>query len=146
MHKEKAMRSAFRLTKKWRCLLGCLEKTIVAILLGVALVGCSATAPVSESSTERVTPKVDSNAFFQGKAAYLSGEYAQARTIFLPLASEGDAQAQYALGYMLFYGEGGDPDIELAERLFRAAAEQGHPDAMQALVLIRRGRAQMEKR
>jgi DamX protein len=52
-------------------------------------------------------------------------------------AENGDAEAQYALGYMYFYGKGGAPkDSGLAKSWISKAAAQKQPQAIRALALI----------
>ncbi len=68
-----------------------------------------------------------------GIEAYNRGDYMAARTAWEPLASDGDAQAQYFLGHLYAKGEGVAPDPVQALRWFRAAAEQGEPYGQFAL-------------
>ena len=60
-----------------------------------------------------------------GIAAYKRADYGAARAAWGPLASNGDAQAQYYLGHLYAKGEGVDKDPVQALHWFRAAAEQG---------------------
>ena len=64
-----------------------------------------------------------------GAAAYKRGDYATALKELRPLAEQGDAKAQFGLGFM--YAEGqGVPEISAeAVKWWRKAAEQGHADA-----------------
>lgn len=50
-------------------------------------------------------------------------------------ALAGDANAQYALGEMLYYGDEVDRDLEQAAFWFKEGAKQKHPDAMYLLGL-----------
>lgn len=68
-----------------------------------------------------------------GIAAYQRGDYAAARAAWAPLASIGDAEAQYYLGHLYAKGEGVARDPGQALRWFRAAAEQGEPYGQFAL-------------
>lgn len=55
-------------------------------------------------------------------------------------AESGDSDAQYALGYMSYYGKGGAPkDLALAKKWIGKAADQHQPQAMRALALINKG-------
>lgn len=75
-----------------------------------------------------------------GKINYTSGNYKQAFRQLLPVAVNGVAQAQYAVGYMYYYGYGVPQDGESG--LFwmnRAAAQQYFP-AVKALALIKEPR------
>ena len=68
-----------------------------------------------------------------GIEAYTRGDYLAARTAWEPLASDGDAQAQYFLGHLYARGEGVARDPAQALRWFHAAAEQGEPYGQFAL-------------
>ena len=58
-------------------------------------------------------------------SAIRQGDYATAREELMPLAEEGNIDAQYLLGVMYKNGEGGDEDFVEAVRWLYAAAEQG---------------------
>lgn len=59
--------------------------------------------------------------------------YARAYDKLLILASHGDATAQYAVGYMSYYGMGTAKDENMARIWIRRSADQGNPDAIAAL-------------
>jgi TPR repeat protein len=59
-----------------------------------------------------------------------------ARTIALPLAEEGDAEAQYHLGGLNVTGKGGSVDLREAGRWLRRAAAHGHPAAERLLDFV----------
>jgi TPR repeat protein len=69
----------------------------------------------------------------QGLAAYDSADYATARQELLPLAQQGNAQAQYRLGRMAHLGQGQPPDKKEAAKWFHLAAQQGLAAAQGAL-------------
>jgi uncharacterized protein len=69
----------------------------------------------------------------QGLAAYDSADYATARKELLPLAEQGNAQAQYRLGKMANLGQGRPPDKKEAAKWFHLAAQQGLAAAQGAL-------------
>ena len=71
--------------------------------------------------------------FQEGYAAYGRGEYANALREFRPLASQGDASAQFALGVMYRTGQGVVQDYAEAAKWYRMAAEQGHSEAQVGL-------------
>ena len=64
-----------------------------------------------------------------GIAAYESGDYEQAVEILAPLASDGDAAAQYLLGLMYANGQGVEQNFYAAGKMYRRAGEQGHAGA-----------------
>ena len=61
-----------------------------------------------------------------GKSAYESGDYATALREFKPLAEQGDADAQFNLGFMYDKGLGVPQDDQEALKWYRKAAEQGN--------------------
>jgi len=67
--------------------------------------------------------------FDDGKAAYDRGDYVKAYKEFKPLAEEGNAEAQYFVGFMYDTGEGVAKDKDEAAKWYRKAAEQGHLEA-----------------
>src|SRR5271165_6495694 len=68
-----------------------------------------------------------------GKQALQNGDYATALKEFLPLAEQGDAEAQSNLGYMYATGHGVPQDDKEAVRWYRLAAEQGLAQAQLSL-------------
>ena len=68
-----------------------------------------------------------------GARAFKRGDYATARWFWRPLAEEGDAAAQYLIGYMYDRGLGVPQDHAVAVEWFRKAAEQGDAGAQHDL-------------
>ena len=66
-------------------------------------------------------------------AAYDRGDYATASRLYLPLAEQGVAQAQYSLGFMYATGRGVPQDNAAAINWYRKAAELGHASAQNNL-------------
>jgi len=60
-----------------------------------------------------------------GLAAYVRGDYATALQEFKPPAEQGNANAQFFLGYMYKDGKGVPQNHAEAAKWFRKAAEQG---------------------
>ena len=67
--------------------------------------------------------------FDEGMAAYERGKYQAALKEFLPLAEQGNAQAQLQLGKMHFGGQGVPKDIPEGINWTRKAAENGLVEA-----------------
>ncbi len=67
--------------------------------------------------------------------AYSRGDYAAAFRIWLPLAEQHNADAQYALAVLFTKGEGVPKDAAQAAMWFRKAADQGHASAQYSLGL-----------
>ena len=71
--------------------------------------------------------------FDKGVDAYKAGDFETALRELRPLAEQGNARAQYALGQMLRNGQGVPQDDVEAVRWYRLAAAQGHAIAQYAL-------------
>ncbi len=69
----------------------------------------------------------------EGLAAYKAGDYASALREFRPLAEQGNASAQYNLGFMYDIGRGVPQDYKQAVTWYRKAAEQGNAGAQNHL-------------
>ena len=61
-----------------------------------------------------------------GKRAYAKHDFATALKLLLPLAENGNAEAQATLGTMYDYGQGVTQDFAAAIRWWRLAAAQGN--------------------
>ena len=72
----------------------------------------------------------------EGEGAYNRGDYATALREWRPLAEQGNAAAQYNLGFMYDKGLGVTQDYAEAARWYRKAAEQGHAGAQYNLGLM----------
>ncbi|APG63146.1 hypothetical protein LPB140_10495 [Sphingorhabdus lutea] len=70
-----------------------------------------------------------------GVEAYNKGDYAEAFREFEPLAEQGDARAQYNLGFMYSDGQGVAQDYAMAVKYYRLAADQGKANAQFSLGL-----------
>jgi TPR repeat protein len=62
-------------------------------------------------------------------AAYEAKNYVSARERFLPLAENGDAEAQYYIGRMYEKGYGVERDDDQVRKWYRLAANGGYPKA-----------------
>ena len=69
----------------------------------------------------------------KGLEAEEKGDYATAFQIFRALAEQGDADAQYFLGWMYYKGQGVLQDYKKAVEWNRKSAEQGEANAQFAL-------------
>jgi uncharacterized protein len=72
----------------------------------------------------------------EGLAAYDRSDYATAYREFLPLAQQGDAEAQLYLGMLYQEGNGIPQDYAEAAKWYRRAAEQGKVLAQWALAAL----------
>jgi hypothetical protein len=71
--------------------------------------------------------------FQRGVAAFRRGDYATAVNEWHPLAEQGHAEPQFALGLMYAKGQGVPQDFKEAAAWHRKAAEQGHAAAQYTL-------------
>lgn len=69
----------------------------------------------------------------EAKEAYYEGNYAKAAELFMPLAMQGDANAQFNLGLMYAKGQGLQHDDKLAASWYLKAALQNNPMAQFAI-------------
>ena len=74
--------------------------------------------------------------FLKGLAAYEKEEYRTALREWRPLAEQGLAEAQFALGEMYRVGQGVPQNYQTAAKWYRLAAEQGDAQAQYNLGLM----------
>lgn len=72
----------------------------------------------------------------EAKKSYIEGDSSRAFHLTEILAHEGDAKAQYALGYMYYYGLGAPVNKSLGISWMKQAEEHGDPTAKLALKTI----------
>ena len=73
------------------------------------------------------------NDFQDGLEALIRNDYKEAVRLWKPLAEQGDARAQFSLGYMYSNGQGVPQDYKEAVRLYRLSAEQGNAYAQNSM-------------
>lgn len=72
----------------------------------------------------------------QGIKCFRAQDYRSAFIRLKPLAISGSADAQYAVGYMYYYGQGVTENRRKAMYWINCAAKKGQPEAMQALKIL----------
>lgn len=72
----------------------------------------------------------------EGIRSFEVQDYRQAFIRLKPLAEQGQADAEYAVGYMYYYGQGVVEDRQKAVYWIKEAAKQGQSDAKEALVKL----------
>lgn len=82
------------------------------------------------------SPKM-SQELTQGKVNFVEGNYKKAFHNLMPLAVSGNAQAEYAVGFMYYYGYGVAQDNESGLFWIEKSASQQFPPAVKALKSIR---------
>lgn len=73
----------------------------------------------------------------RANSAYVVGDFKTALSFLKVAAQQGNARAEYSLGYMYQHGEGVEADIDIAKSWYKKAAEQGHTKAKAALKKIK---------
>ena len=71
--------------------------------------------------------------FQKGLEAVQEGDFAAALREWVPLAEQGNVEAQYRLGLMYHRGQGVQRDHKTAAQWYELAAKQGHPRAQSHL-------------
>lgn len=74
--------------------------------------------------------------FAEGIKSFQVQNYRQAFILLKPAAKAGNAEAQYAIGYMYYYGQGVTEDRRKAWYWINCAAKAGQPDAIQAVHIL----------
>lgn len=96
-----------------------------ALILALAFTctGC-ATSPATQSELA------------QGKRLFDGGYYKRAMAQLLPLAANGNAEAEYAVGYLYYYGYGTTQDTDTGYFWIKRAADQHFQPAVDALPMM----------
>lgn len=100
---------------------------LIILLLGASLLGgCSTTGDTDKTQNPEVILE-------EARQAYAKEEYEKVFQLVFPLATSGNAQAQYTLGYLYYNGQGIEKSDTQAMQWIQRAAAQGHEKAIQAL-------------
>jgi TPR repeat protein len=98
-------------------------KSTLIMLLSLTLIACA-------------TSLKNASEFQQGQRYFQDGYYKRAIQELLPPACDGNPQAQYAIGYLYYYGYGVAQDTEVGYFWIHRAASQYYRPAQEAEVLI----------
>ena len=91
------------------------RRTLAAMVIGLSLLMGSGIAWAAD--------------YKKGAEAFDKGDYATTLREWRPLAEQGNAKAQVALGFMYNYGKGVVEDHKEAVKWYRLAADQGYAPA-----------------
>ncbi len=94
------------------------------ILVAVALSGIFQAVQAGIEVEKLPSQQHDKDKVQAGREAYRNGDYDTALTEFMPLASEGNMNAQYYMGLMYANGHGVPQDPVAAEKWFKKFSEQ----------------------
>ena len=76
----------------------------------------------------------------EGMVSFQAEDYRRAFIRLMPEAEKGQPDAQYAIGYMYYYGQGVVENRGKARVWILRAARAGQPDAIKAVPLVMRRR------
>lgn len=96
------------------------QRFIITSLLSLLLTGCANSSFMLE----------------RGESSYKKQDYRQAFLRLEPVAKAGNQDAQYAIAYMYYYGQGVVEDRRQAMNWMKESAKQGNSDAIKALSLL----------
>lgn len=114
------------------------RRGLLALCLALPMAACT-TLP-AEKPARTVSPQEIREAMYaRAKVLYQSKDYQGAGELMRTLAGRGYAPAQYALGYMYYYGKGMPRNEKEALRWITTAAAQGYAKAEAALRMLERG-------
>lgn len=99
-----------------------MTKKITLLIMLSTLLGC-------------INPVVH-HLFVDGQQRFALGDYDTAFSELLPAAKAGNPDAEYAIGYMYYYGKGVIRDSVLARQWMERAAKRGQKNAKKALIMI----------
>ncbi|WP_281196795.1 retroviral-like aspartic protease family protein [Paramagnetospirillum marisnigri] len=86
-----------------------------------------------DASPQKALARTSEPSFEAAKAAYERGDFAAAARLSKPLAEQGDAMSQIAMGFLFFSGQGVQKDYGEAARWYRLAADQGNASGQHSL-------------
>lgn len=108
---------------------------MVNILFKACLISCLAFTLLGCATRGMMTPGMMSR-LEQGKRDFNDGYFKSAMHELLPLACDGSAEAQYAVGYMYYYGYGVGQDTDVGYFWIKRSADKHYPPAQEALHMI----------
>jgi len=96
----------------------------IICLLSLSLLACATPSPREISELQ------------QGKRYFDEGYYKRAMHELLPIACDGNPDAQYAVGYMYYYGLGVAQDTDVGHFWIQRSANRRYVPAIRALKMI----------
>lgn len=109
-------------------------KKLLILFCACLITGC---ATHSNPTTKGLSPAGMSE-LAQGQRYFEAGYYKSAMQKLLPIATDGNATAQYAVGYMYYYGQGVAQDTNIGYFWIKRSADQHYQPAVDALKTIAR--------
>ncbi len=84
--------------------------------------------------------------FYEGITYFKSQKYREAFIRLKPVAEKGQPDAEYAVGYMYYYGQGVVEDRAKAWYWITKAARVGQPDAVEAAAILSQPKKKINKK
>lgn len=117
-----------------------MRHTILTLLLAIIITGCTTTRkdipPHMPPKQAKIMSPATQSELALGKRLFQDGYYKRAMEQLLPLATEGVMEAQYAVGYMYYYGYGVPQDTASGNFWIKRSADQNFEPAIKALAII----------
>lgn len=118
-----------------------MRRIAICLLAAMFMTGCATTKPERPKppypKQSKVTDITTMSELENGKRLFKDGFYKKAMEQLLPLAAEGNMEAQYAVGYMYYYGFGASQDTSSGEFWIQRSADQHYDPAVQALHIMK---------
>lgn len=111
-------------------------RILLVSLLSISLMAC-VIHPRPPKPPRMIVPTSTAAILEQSQRDFESNHYKHAMMILLPLACDGLPQAQYAVGYLYYYGYGVTQDTDVGYFWISRAADQGYRQAIEAEQSIR---------
>jgi TPR repeat protein len=126
-----------------------LRRIILCLLAASMLTSCATstkkqTPPPAVKQPKFITPGTTSK-LENGKRLFQDGYYKRAMEQLLPLAAEGIMEAEYAVGYMYYYGFGAAQDTASGDFWIGRAAAQHYEPAIKALAIMHQNKKHGDK-
>lgn len=106
-----------------------MTRLALVLVLSLSLIACA---------NRHTWTTADASYLQQGKRDFKKGYYKRAMHKLLPLACDGNPEAQYAVGYMYYYGYGVAQDTDVGTFWIGRSSGKHYIPAMQAMSLIRK--------
>jgi len=117
-----------------------MKRISIFILISIILSGCQTNSVIDGVTNDAVIDTGNDDYYMQiAKDLYVSKQYKQSYQIASKLAENNNVEAQYLLGYLVYYGQGVPADVEQGTKWIKASADTGYRPAIEALVMIKHG-------
>jgi len=97
---------------------------------------CGSNPQQTNESNDSSANSLDNILYSRARTSFFEEDYKTAATLLDPLATKGNTEAQYSLGYLYYHGKGVKRDVNQAIKWFEKSAKQNHPHATEALRLM----------